>query len=244
MADDEIPLYERRRFSAVVMTHPRLSTVAEVTKAAGTIIRGSVKVGRPPDGWDIRRVGIYGRNYYPGSITVPDSKKSDTLVGHDSYIAVRAASSGLRPLIVIAAPYRRLLNSAVEGIAERIGRPAPGYLAFKMADLFDALHTEPDGYKATRITVQTSGEPGVALVSLSGVSPLRSGLWHQIQDTVTPYGARVQRKFPDGAIRLHTDRLGNFFWHQLDESSTSRACATLGYLADKKIGRKIGRAHV
>lgn len=237
MAEEEIALYERRRYSAVALSHPKLRFFTDVTKAAGTLMHGQTRLLKPPSGWDIRRVDLYARNLYPGTISVPDKKKRESLVGHDSYVAVRAATSGAAPLVLLAAPYRRLLGVTVAAVAEGIGRPDPTFLAFRMASLFETLHSEPDGYKATRITVQTAGEPGVSLVSLSGVSPLRSGLWHQIQDTVTPYGARVQRKFSNGVIRLHIDRLGNLFWHQLNEESTSRACATLSYLADKNITR-------
>jgi hypothetical protein len=238
MAEDAL-LYERRRYSAVVMSHEGLGTFSAVSKVAGPILQGQKRVPKAPRGWDLRRVELYGKRSYPENVSVPSSKVRDDQVGHDSYIGVHTPADGSGPLVLVAAPYRRLLHSTVEKLAAGLDRPTPTFASFRMDRLFDALLSEPDDYRATRITVQTAGEPGVALVSLSGVSPLRSGLWNEIRDTVTPYGARVHKKYEDGSVRLHTDRLGNLFWHQLNELSTARVCAAVGYLLDLKITRMV-----
>jgi hypothetical protein len=236
VADDDAALYERRRFSAVALQHPQLSTHADVSSASkGRMPRGGVRVKTGAGEWDLRRVELLDRNRYPSSVAVPRTKRrGDSQVAHDSYVALRKTPAS-SPILVVAAPYRRLLTSFMRDLTTALPKPDPDYVTFNMAAVFDRLYGEPQGYKATRVTVQTSGEPRLALVSLTGVSPLQSGLWQDIREVVTPYGARVQRSFPDGTARLHIDRLGNMFWHQLFESSVSRVCLALGFLLDQQL---------
>ncbi len=255
MTDDAANnLFERRRYSGVLLSHPRMRRFSDLKSQLGTDLGSSTPISGVA-GWAVRRVEILDdRIRYPATQVEAESVERAGGFAHDCYVAIRAESGTELPgpAILLAAPYKGLLRKVVRRLLTDMHAPKPIFVVPDMTLLFESLELALAGVEVTRITMKLSGEPGVDFISLAGRSPLISKLRRTLDSEKAtqelgvkykslPYASRLELAYSheldgaDATLRLHLDLHGNYWWHQAREQALSVACGGIDYLLDHEL---------
>jgi hypothetical protein len=219
MAD--LAVYEQRRFSSVLLSHPRLTdfaSFAEILSNAGADHK-RLALGRPT--WSAERFEyLYFRSLYPESRHPPEMTRRDGGYAHQLYFAARGELASLRvPVVVLASPYVRLLAHVTAQLKEGLQGPALRYLAVNMRQVYQSFANAGPDMTPSRVTLQITNEPDLELVSLAGKNPLRSDLHAALSEVATPYSLRTDMSSGGVTCRVNLDRHGNVWWHQTGEEA-------------------------
>jgi hypothetical protein len=171
------------------------------------------------------------RALYPSKLR--ESRWGEGGYTYAAYLGVRDTKSGA--MAALALPYKHLFNRMEKDIFGSETGTSPSYASFDMEVLYRTLEVERAFGRVTRISVQVLGEPGVGSISISGSSPLQSGIWSALEGSVEPYGLRIElhrRRHDLPALRLNIDRIGNAHWHQRSAEDPSLAFSGLAHLVD------------
>lgn len=222
--------FEARRYSAVIVHDDRVTGVEDVVRhwRPSRDRARTESIGE----WTVARVTFVSeRNYYPASVGAGPVAGG---FAHQMYVASRQAP-GVLPVVVLAAPYVRLLSESVSQVDARLTDDRPlGFARPEIGKLFGRFSLNPPSLmRASRIEVQMR-QSGLDRVALSGQNPLRSDL-RQFLDTISrPYSIRVASRFvSDGrATNVNLDRYGNLNWHL----SSERAWGNVVPVLDEFVG--------
>ena len=215
--------YERRRYSAVLLAHPDVRKLADLSKVTRGGLSSNLTSIRAPGPWRIARSEwLAEKSHYPDHIVPAKERARPGGYAHDFYVGVRAAAdlpTGAGNLILVASPYVRLLGGFLKRLGQNV-RPEPRFVA---VDLESAVSIFADmsadsPFKVKRVTLQVLRETQrrLELVALSGRNPLHSDLLQLINrpDRTRPFGLGVAvSDEPEVTIRVNFDRHGNFSWH-------------------------------
>ncbi|MFZ2526224.1 MAG: hypothetical protein WAX14_01025 [Rhodococcus sp. (in: high G+C Gram-positive bacteria)] len=176
------------------------------------------------DAWSVAKVTVESpRNYFT---QLPDNAVAtqDGFV-QELYAAFRHVETGGRtvPILVLVAPYVRLLNRILTQFTLNVGAPAVQYCTPVMEEVFGLFEsTSFEWMDATRISVKDDSEPALDLVSLTGRNPLRSNLRRELLGLGPAYSIRLSVRLGASATNFHMDRFGNSWWyHRSDEDLTA-----------------------
>lgn len=225
------PLYEQRRYTALVFHHSRIADYRSLKQYLGRM-RHSTRVNlRDSPEWKASRFDYFAPiSLYPDRLK-PTTEENEGFP-HSMYFAVRR---GLHvasdPVVVIASPYVRLLNKIARELRSALPGPAPRFLTLDMGCVHEALRKDVPGLRATRVTMQILNEPSLELVSLAGKNPLRSELHEALKEVAAPYSIRAEVEGRTGKVRISADRHGNLWWYQSEESRFERPLQLIDRLA-------------
>lgn len=215
--------FERRRYSAVMLWHPKLMTIRHLADATTHRLGDSVAVSLGHSGWTTRRAEwIANRSHYPQHIVDPKKSARSSGFAHDFYVSVR--SEGLaekQPLFLVASPYVRLLDVLIRTVTESLGRPVTSFVSVNMDEAVRYFeHASREKLRTKRVTLQMLSEVGLELVALSGNNPLHSDLLETLRvgGVAAPYSLGVDVEYRQ-RTRVNFDRHGNFWWYLSAEST-------------------------
>lgn len=243
MADERL-LREERRFSAIVLSHPSLTTAMELLNVLGPMGGTSNEI----DGSSstcVRFELLHSEALYPASIATAKSLRRGSHAGralfaHESYVAVIDGAT-LGPVLVLAVPYRVLLRSVIERLKQQVQEPSVRYVRVDMAPAFEFLARPPAGFEVVAIRAQVDKDPNVGTVTLEGRDPLNSDTWgglKGLEKQPTPYALTLKyTSSPKVSVRVRTDRIGRSSWYQSSEACLLPATQVLGSLTSQGMGR-------
>lgn len=229
--------FERRRYSAVLLTHPKLSTFRDLARLTRGAVGESIAVRLGHAGWSAQRGELLStRSHYPTHIVNPESRIRVGGYAHDFYCAIRTKGldGGTVPTFLIASPYIRLLDSLLKTVLAGLDHPVPVFGCVRMEDAVKYFATTPGReIHARRVTMQVFSGIAVDLVSISGRNPLHWELMQAIftPELAAPYSLGIEVRRRD-TTRVNFDRHGNLWWYQADESLLGNALHLVDSLAE------------
>ena len=239
MATIDEDLYKRqyRRYSAMLVKHPVLqstqdfySKFADVLKTRGRrILPASTKS-------DFREFQYLRKSsLYPNAIA--NGPSANGLFPH--YISVSAIAGASvksdQHWLLVSAPYVRILREIDKQLRLRAKESTMVYLVPRIDRVFEFMSRYRPSLKATRITVQISGDVGVEQVTLTGRNPLRSDLVQALNSVAEPYSIRIDVTEPDEKVGVYLDRHGNFWWYLRSPKQLANVTRLVRELLDQKL---------
>jgi hypothetical protein len=233
--------HEERRYSAIVLSHPRLQTPGDLVSAVGPMAGHPRAIDQLRDG--VSQVELmHDSVLYPGlSASTARELRRGKIAGkwayaHESYIAT-SMSAAQDPTLIVAAPYKVLLRRLLTELAKNVESPTVQYVKIDMSSAFEFLSHQQPGFDVIKIRAQLPNDPLVSLVALEGTAPLDSDTWVQMRDETSPYGLTIRYVHRGQGVRVHLDRVGNANWYQTNEKCAPAACTLLARLGSH-LGRK------
>jgi hypothetical protein len=227
----ELEYFEARRYSAVLVDDPRVTSVGTVARAWG--LHGKSVRSIEGFGWSVTRL-TYGsrKNHYPPSVRVTKHGEGHP---HEIYLATPPRDSGFSGML-IAAPYVRLLRESIGRLDANLeGDAALAFSAPDMNALFAHFETSTHRHmRASHIEVKMR-DNGLDHVALSGRNPLRSDLRHALLQVARPYAIRVRTDSVRDMrpTNVNLDQHGNIWWHLSGESAWGNVLPVLQLLIDE-----------
>lgn len=229
-----------RRYSGVIMTHPRFASTTGSPcdlwrSLTGDDIGGDANV----QGWHIcEAFHVSPRNYYSEALANPDLIRRPGGYVHDVIVAGSQSGTGR---IFIATPYVQFLRDLLRKVESELGQPRPAYLAMNMAAAFLLLADTPKSFFHIRqFSVQHRGSSSADRLSVSGRSPLKSDLGSQfaVGAGEAAYGIRAEVRIDatDFRTNINLDRHGNIWWFHRGPDSLANLFAGLNLLLDLNLG--------
>lgn len=221
--------FERRRYSAVLLTHPSLKSINDVSACTEGQLSKSLSKITGIRGWSVARSEwLATRSHYPSHVVPAESRSRENGYAHDFYVAIRRpVSKNEAPLVLVASPYVRLLGSFLRKLGSQL-RPGARFAALDLEAATNVFSSMPSTspFRVRRVTLQILSEVGrLELVSLAGRNPLHSDLIGLVtsNDVTRPYSFGVEVDRGNDSMRVNFDRHGNFWWYLSSESDLQGA---------------------
>lgn len=224
-------VYERRRYSAVLVTHPQLGKYADLNRVLGASASAGATVKLGKSGWrTVRFEYLSTTSLYSRSRVKPEARARDNGFAHDMYCAISPDLPGLgSPVMLVASPYVRLLARILKRVTKDLAPPGAQYVKVDMPAAYKGFSSHVPGLTATRVTLSMPGDgDDVEFVSLTGTNPLRSDLRAAVQEVGEPFALRVEASISgEPNSKVHIDRHGNLSWYLTTEDRMTHAYRTI-----------------
>jgi len=219
---------EFRRFTAIALVHPELSSPADVSKRLVTRLGAPKRITPGPSGWSVTRMEYTAaRKYYPEHVGGDDRNRGEAGYAHDIYVATRDFGGRVGPVLLIASPYIHFLEAIHKLLDGAATRPAIQYLGIDMPSVYRSLDASGEEATVNRVTMQVMGEPNADLVSLSGKKPLHSSIHEKLLGITKPYGIGVNVDYEGTDCRISLTRHGRINWFQTAEDRVAHPLVLL-----------------
>lgn len=248
---DEVYGLPYRRHNAVLMSHPRIR-LKEWPHLFESLLVGRNLGAVPESPWIAADTLFTAQSRFFGSGALQargvDGTNTTPYPVHlarpiNGPLAIAESPSGAVGVVLIIAPYVRLLQRILSDLEHCLGQPRPWYLALDPSRAFRVLVDPPDeDAKVRQFSVQVRSGSSADRVSISGRNPLRADLGREFAEAAIAndvgYDVRLQiSKFPGFSTNLNVDRHGNAWWFHRGPESLQNVLPGLDLLSQLDLMR-------
>ena len=243
---------EKRRFSAILLSHPILYStdmflkdvlvgdyeVVNSTEYSGaTIVTHFHYISKTP----YHRVAEDS-----DSSGLPKRVKSRKIDGvshflYDCFIVEMILKSENEKLFFLGVPFKALLNDSINSSTPKLKSEKISFHYITLPGLVTALGatTKSPAISITRMNLQATGSIGIKTVTLYGGDVLLSSLYDDVRKYTKPSSLKIVcSEDPLMVFGLTTDRVGNWSFYIKKQEELSSLSKLLGFLIDKKLMQK------